>query len=277
MIHPSDLRARLPGLAIACAMVAAIGLPETGNAQSTGIAPPGPAIGRVDWHLDPAPFKARADRSADGATLTLDNGLVRRVLRLENGCATIALDDLAGDRSLLRAVGPEALVTIDGTEHRIGGLVGQPNRAFLLPAWLAAMSADPEALRLTGIETGVTVERFPWKRSRHHAPAAAWPPPGVSARLDFAPAGDDPPFTVSVHYELYDGLPAFSKWIVVTNRSGKPLTVDRFTAEHLAPCRDRSGLRRLWPRTCLPPCRPLEGRPGVRHAGQLREEDALPP
>ena len=248
MIHPSDLRARLPGLAIACACVAAIGLPETGNAQSTGSAPPGPAIGRVDWHLDPAPFKARADRSADGATLTLDNGLVRRVLRLKNGCATIALDDLAGDRSLLRAVGPEALLTIDGTEHRIGGLVGQPNRAFLLPAWLAAMSADREALRLTGIETGVTVERFPWKRSRHHAPAAAWPPPGVSARLDFAPAGDDPPFTVSVHYELYDGLPAFSKWIVVTNRSGKPLTVDRFTAEHLA---------------IVEPSNPVDDAPGV--------------
>jgi hypothetical protein len=206
------------------------------------------ALGRSDWHLDPAPFEARVERSADGATLALDNGLVRRTIRVADGCATTALDDLTSGRSLLRAVGPEALVTIDGVEHRIGGLVGQPNRAFLLPGWLAAMSADPDALRLTGIETGVTVERFPWKRSRHHAPDAVWPPPGVSARLDFAPAGDDPPFTVSVHYELYDGLPAFSKWIVVTNHSAESIIVDRFTAEQLA---------------IVEPSNPVDDAPGV--------------
>ncbi|WP_162340542.1 hypothetical protein [Cyclobacterium salsum] len=40
--------------------------------------------------------------------------------------------------------------------------------------------------------------------------------------------------TVNVHYELYDGLPVFSKWMTVENRSDQPVTVNSFTSEILA-------------------------------------------
>ena len=39
---------------------------------------------------------------------------------------------------------------------------------------------------------------------------------------------------VSVHYELYDGIPVMSKWISVENRSEQPVVVDHFTSEQLA-------------------------------------------
>ncbi len=39
---------------------------------------------------------------------------------------------------------------------------------------------------------------------------------------------------VSVHYELYDGLPGYAKWLAVTNRSGEPIRVDRLASEVLA-------------------------------------------
>ena len=39
---------------------------------------------------------------------------------------------------------------------------------------------------------------------------------------------------VSVHYELYDGIPVISKWLTVDNKSPQTVTVDRFTAEVLA-------------------------------------------
>jgi hypothetical protein len=39
---------------------------------------------------------------------------------------------------------------------------------------------------------------------------------------------------VSVHYELYDGLPVFSKWITVHNNGAAAVTVNRFTSEILA-------------------------------------------
>ena len=106
MISPSDLRARLPGAVMVCAMAIAIGFPKPGQAEPPGAAPSGSAVGRGDWHLDPAPFKARAERSADGGTLTLDNGLVRRTIRIADGCATVALDDLAGGARSARIAGP---------------------------------------------------------------------------------------------------------------------------------------------------------------------------
>ncbi|MCP5516697.1 MAG: hypothetical protein H7A45_05465 [Verrucomicrobiales bacterium] len=39
---------------------------------------------------------------------------------------------------------------------------------------------------------------------------------------------------VSVHYELYDGLPVFAKWLTVHNGSDREITVDHFVSELLA-------------------------------------------
>ena len=39
---------------------------------------------------------------------------------------------------------------------------------------------------------------------------------------------------VSVHYELYDGVPVFAKWITVHNDGDRPVTVDHFVSEQLA-------------------------------------------
>ena len=43
---------------------------------------------------------------------------------------------------------------------------------------------------------------------------------------------------VSVHYELYDGVPVMSKWITVHNPTDKTITVDRLTCEELAVVED---------------------------------------
>lgn len=39
---------------------------------------------------------------------------------------------------------------------------------------------------------------------------------------------------VQVHYELYDGLPLFAKWLTVSNGSGETVTLNSFVAEQLA-------------------------------------------
>ena len=197
------------------------------------------APARPDWLVDPAPYKAQVRASPDGQELVLENGLVRRVFRLRPDGATVALDDLRTGASLLRGVKPEATVVIDGRRFDIGGLKGQPNYAFLQPSWIASLKPDPAAFHLVGHAVGKPVERLAWKRVRHHAPDAVWPPPGVALRLDFAmPAPADgsaaPAVTVSVHYELYDGLPSYSKWITVSNATDRTVRVDRFSSELLA-------------------------------------------
>jgi len=39
---------------------------------------------------------------------------------------------------------------------------------------------------------------------------------------------------VSVHYEIYDGIPAFSKWITISNKTQQSVNLDRFNAETLS-------------------------------------------
>ena len=187
----------------------------------------------TDWLLDETPFKAGVFRGAGANELVLANGLMARTFRLAPNAATVGLDNLVTGEAILRGVKSEAIVEIDGQRYEVGGLIGQPNYAFLRPEWLDDLRANPAAFRFTGFEIGKPTERLAWKRVRHHAPGVKWPPEGVSLRLDFAaPEGRD--LRVSVHYELYDGLPCCSKWLTVANGSDKAIRVDRFASEILA-------------------------------------------
>ena len=189
---------------------------------------------------------ARVTRSDDGRELRLENGLVRRTFRLSPettgapgpsaaSVATISFEELRFGRELVRAVRPEAWIVVDGERYPIGGLEPQPNHAFLRPEWLDAMAPPEGAFRLVD----VTVEE---PRARFHGPSAAWPPAGVHLTLHF----EAPPSTraagivARVHYELYDGLPALSKWLEVENRSERAVVLDAFAAEVLAVVEDES-------------------------------------
>ena len=96
---------------------------------------------------------AEAYRSDDGREIVLDNGLVRRTWRLAPNGACVGFDNLMTGQSMLRSVRPEARVTIDGVAYDVGGLTGQPNHAFLTPAWLDEMEADAGAMRLVGFDS----------------------------------------------------------------------------------------------------------------------------
>jgi hypothetical protein len=146
----------------------------------------------------------------------------------------VAFDNLMTGASLIRAVKPEALIAINGREYKVGGLVGQPNHAFLLESWLPTLTSDPASFQLSGFAVGRPKAPFAWKRRRHAAPLP-WPPPG--ATLDFHYRGPDAStrdVAVTVHYELYDGLPVLGKWVSLENRSSQSVTVDSLSTEVLA-------------------------------------------
>ena len=176
-----------------------------------------------DWLIDPSPFKARVAVSADGRDVALENGLVRRVVRLVPNAATIAYDNLITGESMIRSVRPEAQVEIDGAAYDVGGLTGQPVHNYLDAAWVERLEAQPGAFRFTRFSTGQTKERFPWKKRLEWMPQdLPWPAPGVSLTLEFT-APNNFALAIDVHYELFDGLPLLSKWIVVRNASDKPV------------------------------------------------------
>lgn len=187
-----------------------------------------------DWLITPAGRKSGVYRSGPHE-ITMSNRLVRRTWRVAPNGATVGLDNLMTGDSMLRGVKPELRLTLDGKDYDVGGLNGQPNYAYLRAEWLDTMTADPAAFQLTGFEVGPTKERFAWKRVRYAADLP-WPPPGVALTLQFAP----PPgsnlgnLTVSVHYEMYDGIPLLCKWFTLHNGNDKPVRLNHFTSEILA-------------------------------------------
>ncbi len=203
---------------------------------------------RPDWLLDASTYEAEFDAGPRRTEFILTNGLISRTFRLKPNGATVAFDNLMTGESLLRGVKPEAIVEIDGVRYEVGGLKGQPNYAYLRPEWTDRLEANPESFQLLDMDLDECTERFAWKRVRHHAPDAKWPPPGVHVQMDYAlpavaaemsgePRREDqqtPDIRVSVHYELYDGIPCLSKWITVSNLSDRTVTLNRFTSEVLA-------------------------------------------
>ena len=191
-----------------------------------------PTLAGRDWLLDPAPYKAKVLTRAK--TYTLTNGLISRTFSTDPAAATIGFQNEMTSAQLLRAVEPEAVITLDGKPYSLGGLTGQPDRAYLDPVWLIEMSADPNAFRCVQVTEGKTEARFACKSDRHRA-NLPWPPPGVSLTFTYEPPPTAPQnVRIQVHYELYDGIPLLSKWLTLYNAGDQPVTVTRFESERLA-------------------------------------------
>lgn len=191
-----------------------------------------------DWLIEPCRQPAALYRTEHPDEFVLSNGLLALTFVTRPNLARVGMDLLPDSLGVLRGVKPEARVTVEGREYAVGGLVGQPNYAYLARDWVHDLQSDPGALRLKGMSWGPLEPRLAWGRQRHHAPEAVWPPRGIQLRLEFEspPATDGSPatFRVSVNYELYEGIPVYAKWIEIVNRGRNPVRVDSFTNEILA-------------------------------------------
>ena len=66
-----------------------------------------------DWLVVAPKEHALVQRSADGRQVTMTNGLIRRVWRLDPAAATVAFDNLMTGASLIRGVKPEAELDLE--------------------------------------------------------------------------------------------------------------------------------------------------------------------
>ncbi|MGH9450210.1 MAG: alpha-galactosidase [Terriglobia bacterium] len=188
-----------------------------------------------EWLVVPVTRRTCVYRTGHPYEISMSNGLIRRSWRLRPNCATVAFDNLMTGSSILRAVKPEAYVKLNWqAETPIGGLTGQPNGAYLKPEWLDQMSADPRAFRCIGFNIGETRARFAWKRTRFSG-NQLWPPPGVSIEFHYRDAETaSASASVTVHYEMYDGIPLLSKWLTIHNGTTRRIRINTFTNEILA-------------------------------------------
>jgi hypothetical protein len=109
-----------------------------------------------DWLVLPATTKASVYKSADNKNIILYNGLVKRTFHLEPNITCIEYKNMSNGQQLLRAVKPEAEVTISGVAYNIGGLYGQTENAYLLAGWVDGFNAHDSDFHYASFE----VNRF---------------------------------------------------------------------------------------------------------------------
>jgi len=188
----------------------------------------------ADWLVVPCKRPSAVLRDGRAPQIVMTNGLVSRSFRLLPNAATVGFDNLLTGSAIMRGVKPEAILELDGVKYAVGGLVGQVEYAYLRPEWIDTMEADPAAFQFAGFEVGRTQARFAWKRKPYSADLP-WPPPGVLLALHFQPPqGKLPGLTVSVCYEMYDGIPLVCKWLSIRNDGPSEVRLNTFVNEILA-------------------------------------------
>jgi hypothetical protein len=194
-----------------------------------------------DWLVKPVANKAGIFESYDKKTIILYNGLLKRSFRISPNTACVDYKNMSNGQQLLRALKPEARITIDGTLYNIGGLYGQDEKAYLLPEWVDNFKAGENDFRFVKFETGNLPPFLHWKSS-------TWtfnknqPTGKVISFIYQSPSPAIHDIIVKVNYELYDGIPLIVKWISVENKSGHSITVGNIVNESLALVEEESAV-----------------------------------
>ncbi|MBK7213082.1 MAG: alpha-galactosidase [Bacteroidales bacterium] len=189
-------------------------------------------ISDKDWLLNPAGYTAQVYQDNAGKELVLSNGIIERRFSMSPAFACFSLKNLVSGEEMLRAAKPEGTLTIDGKEIPVGGIDGQFEYGYIQKDWLPGFKNDQKGFQLYDFSVSMIKARFDWKPVRW-IPDTEWPPKGKELIFYFRSV-EFTGMSVEVHYELYDGIPLISKWMIVKNTTGKPCTLNHFVNEYLA-------------------------------------------
>jgi hypothetical protein len=188
-----------------------------------------------DWLVTPStqPVTLQVtDASATPAHLALANGIIAREFYFGGNLATVSERDLGDGSEFVRAIKPEALITINGTQYPVGGLNGQTVNNFLSSSWYSSLTPPTGAFTFSGYAT-MAPQAFRSWTNRFGAPAVSWPPAGLRVDMFYNPPAALPGIQVTVHYEMYQGVPIIAKWITVSNNAASSNLINSLTVEQL--------------------------------------------
>jgi len=185
-----------------------------------------------DWLVKKVTLESGVFRGENEKEILISNGLISRTFRLTPNCATVDFVNLVNDETLIRGVSPEALLTIDGKEYKVGGLDGQVEYGYLKKEWIEQMWSPAGSFQLVGFEVGEVEPRINWK-NRRWSLVKKGETKGKSIKFSYTHK-DLPKLTVNVHYEIYDGIPMISKWLTITNSGSSSVTLNSYKSEILA-------------------------------------------
>lgn len=195
-----------------------------------------------DWLISSHPYRSDIIQSNDKKELIIQNGLVKRVFRLAPNVVCYDYINLVTGRQLIRAVAPEASIQVDGEWYHIGGLNGQEEKAYFLPAWLDHLTTDANSFKLVDYKISDLKPLLSWKTDKWWA-TNAQAAKGKEVVFEYsAPHASLSGLKIYVHYAIYDGLPLLSKWITVDNQTNKPFKINQIIHEQLAVVEEESAV-----------------------------------
>lgn len=185
-----------------------------------------------DWLITPEKSKSGIYASPDGKSIIVANPMVWRTFRIFPNLATTDFVNRMTGESMLRAVSSEGSIEIDGKRHLIGGLAGQPERAYIEDKWIDDMTAIAESFLVEDFEVTTIKEDIRWARSRWALNKEA----ASGSEIVFTLRGDKSlkDVVVKLYVSIYDKLPVIRKRFEVINQSGMPINIDTFQLERLA-------------------------------------------
>lgn len=185
-----------------------------------------------DWLLTPEKSKAGIYRSPDGKSIVIANDMVARTFRIFPNLATTHLTNRMIGESMIRAVSGEGFLQINGKKWSIGGLSGQPERAYLKDEWIENMTTVPQSFLVEDFEIRPVGETLPWARNRWALNKKA----ATGKELVFTLQGSEEfkDVAVKVCFAIYDEVPVIRKRMEVENHSTASLNIDAFQLEYLA-------------------------------------------
>ena len=194
-----------------------------------------------DWLIHTPAQKAGVYSSQDGKDIILYNGLVKRTFRMSPNLTCFDFKNLSNGQQLLRAVRPEAVVTINGVAYAVGGLTGQKEKAYLMPSWIDGFKSGETDFQYAGVEVTDLTPFINWKRRTWAYNTAQ--PKGKLIKFRFISSlAHLKGVEVEVNYELYNGLPLIVKWVTVKNNSTNSITINRIVNETLGLVEEESAV-----------------------------------
>lgn len=194
---------------------------------------------QTDWLIQP--IQQKANINIQDNYIELNNGLAKRTFYVGPNLACIDYTNLSNGQQLLRSIEPEARVVMDGQMYNIGGLIGQTEKAYLIKGSERKLLSDKNAFQFKGYHIDTIAHYIQWKSTTWNSNKKQ--AKGKSIRFDFiAPNNYLGNLTISVHYNLYDGIPLITKWIEIKNNGEQKVKINRVVNEVLGLVEEESAV-----------------------------------
>lgn len=194
---------------------------------------------QTDWLIQP--IQQKANINIQDNYIELNNGLAKRIFYIGPNIACIDYTNLSNGQQLLRSIEPEARVVMDGQMYNIGGLIGQTEKAYLIKGSEKKLLSDKNAFQFKGYHIDTIAHYIQWKSTTWNSNKNQ--AKGKSIRFDFiAPNNHLSNLTISVHYNLYDGIPLITKWIEIKNNGEQKVKINRVVNEVLGLVEEESAV-----------------------------------